>query len=289
MITANSAFRHVRSLDLGVTSKGSNPKDCLEEQLTILEIFAQRQTLTRLWLSRVPFPSIESSRRVPIRDLVAALSSSISDLGLYECQFASHVDLISFIRAFPHCDSLYVRDCVADEKGSSENVFSGFPEHNLSLEALELTSSSSNGRIIDVSSLIEDAGLGVSQLSTLVCNFASTEQARSVATITSASPIQHFHLACREPGGFQGTCETTASDSTLTLFFVSLSSVPQPSAKEVDSGVFELRTNVPQDGQRLLGGCIPGFLDCSSSEDTYPHVLLFKLWRIQQEPRGLPR
>ena len=58
LLTANSVFQHVRSLDFGVTSKRSNPEDYLEEHFTILDIFTQHQASTRLWLSRVPFSSI---------------------------------------------------------------------------------------------------------------------------------------------------------------------------------------------------------------------------------------
>ena len=202
MLTANS-FKHVRSLDLGVVKKSSNPEAYLEEQLTILEIFAQRQTLTRLWLSRFPFHSTESSKMMKIRDIVTAFGSTVSDLGLYECKFTSYTDMISLARAFPHCGSLYIRDCVTDEI-TSGNVFSGLPEHKLSLDVLELTCASSNRLTIDVSTLIEDGCLDVSRLSALTCDVISAGQARSVAKSTSASPIRHFQLACTEPGGFQG-------------------------------------------------------------------------------------
>ena len=208
LLTTNSAFQHVRSLDIGLTSKGSNPEGHLEEQLTILGIFARRQSLTRLWLSNIPFPSIESSQRSEIRDVVAALSSTINDLGLYECRFPSYVDIISFVGAFLHCDSLYIRDCIIDDKNLAGNIFSGFPKHKLSLNVLELSSALSNKPIIDVSSMIEDAGMDVSKLSALTCNVGSAQQARSVAMATSASPIQHFQLACAEPGGFRGTFDS---------------------------------------------------------------------------------
>jgi hypothetical protein len=206
LLTAHSAFQHVRSLDLGVTSKKSKSRDYLEEQLIILEVFAQRQTLTCLWLSNVPFPSIESSQRGKIRNLVTALSSTVNNLGLYGCQFPSYTDLISFIRAFPLCDLLYIRDCVTDGESSSENMFSGLPEHKLSLDALELTSAAtSSGLVVDASSLIEDAALDVSRLTVLICRVASAKQSRCVAMATSASPIQHIQLACADPDGFQGT------------------------------------------------------------------------------------
>ena len=205
-LTHNSGFQHVRSLDLGVIRKCSN--DYLEEQLTILEIFAQRQSLTRLWLSKFPFPSIEPGQRPKIQNMVSALASTVTDLGLYECAFASYVDMISFVRAFSHCDSLHIRDCVTGGGGSGGNMFYGLPEHVISVDALEL-GCTSNGSAIDVSSLIEDADLDVSQLSDLTCTgFGSAEQARSVAISTSASPIVHFQIVYTEKSGFlEGTCE----------------------------------------------------------------------------------
>ena len=207
LLTANSAFQHVRSLDFGVTSKRSNPEDYLEEHLTILDIFAQRQTLTRLWLSRVPFSSIEAARGVEIRDMVTALGSTVNDLGLYGCKFPSYNDMISFIRAFPHCDSLFIRDCTADGKDSTGTTFSELSQHRLSLNTLELTSASPDRLIIDVSTLIEDAGLEVSRLSALTCDIGSAQQARSVSAATSGSPVKHFQLTSMESGVFQGACE----------------------------------------------------------------------------------
>ena len=204
MLINNSAFQHVRSLDLGVAGNGSNPEDYLEEQLTILEIFAQRRSLTRLWLSRFPFPSIESVQITKVRDIIVAFASTVNDLGLYGCRFPSYTDMISFIRAFPHCNSLYIRDCVTGGSDCAGNVLSGLPEHRLSLSVLELSCTSSKRPIIDVSSLIEDAFLDVSRLSALTCNVTSADQARAVASSTLGSPIRHFQLACIESGGFQG-------------------------------------------------------------------------------------
>ena len=205
LLAAHTAFQHVRSLDLGVTAKNLRSQDYLEEQLTILEIFAQRQMLTCLWLSNMPFPSIGPSQRGRIRDIVTALSSTVNNLGLYECRFPSYTDMISFIRAFSRCDSLYIRDCVTGGKDTTESMLSGLPEHKLSLDVLELTSSPSNDLIVDVSPLIEDAALDISRLSALTCSVGSAEQARRVAISTSASPVRHFKLGCNEPDGFQGT------------------------------------------------------------------------------------
>ena len=230
LLTSHSAFQHVRSLDLGVTSKSANPKDYLQEQLTILEIFAQRQVLTCLWLSNFPFPSIESSQRGKIRDVVTALTSTVDNLGLYGCRFPSYTDMISFVRAFPRCDSLSIWDCVIGGPNSTENMFSGLPEHKLSLDFLELAATS-NGLIIDVSSLIEDAALDVSQLSALTCVVISAEQARCVAMATSASPIRHLQLACTEPGGFRGMCRIPSGLSLLLSFSSHIQAFFNPMAK----------------------------------------------------------
>ena len=162
MLTGTTAFQHVRSLDLGIVSRSCDPADYLEELLIILEVFAQRRTLTHLWLSRFPFSSIKSCQTAKIRDTVAAYGSTISDLGLYECKFPSYTDIISFIRAFPHCDSLYIWDCLAGGESTIGNVFSGLQEHKLSVNVLELTCSSSDQSTVDVSSLIEDACLDIS-------------------------------------------------------------------------------------------------------------------------------
>ena len=209
MLNANG-FQHVRSLDLGVTGKSSKSEDYLKEQLVILETFSQRQTLTRLWLSKMPFSSIEPSQREKFQNTVAALSSTVNDLGLYGCRFPSYVDMILFIRAFPHCDSLYIRDCVTANEHAAGDMFSGFSKFNLSLNTLELTSTSPHRPIIDVSSLIEDAALDVSQLSALTSDIGSTRQARSVAMATSVSPIQHFQLTSTKPGVFQGVYDIYA-------------------------------------------------------------------------------
>ena len=242
------------SLDLGVPGKYSNPGKTSEEQFIALHIFAQRQTLTRLWLSKVSFPTIGSHKTIKIQDIAIALGSTVSDLGLYECLFRSYIDTISFIRAFPHCGSLYIRDCVSSAKNSSGEVFLGLPMHNLSLNALELSSSSSNGSIIDVSTLVEDAGLDVARLSALTCDVGSVAQAHSVAKATSVSPIRHFRLTSTRSGAFHGACEIgcqTVSYHTLT-FSASYSSVPVSNGEGVASGVLDDRTTDSQNRRSLL-------------------------------------
>ena len=268
MLITNSAFQHVRSLDLGLISNGTNPKNYLEEQLTILGIFAQRQTLTRLWLSRFFFPSVESSQRAKIRDTVAAFCSTVSDLGLYGCIFPSYADMISLIRAFPHCNSLYIRDCVTDGENAAGSVFSELQEHKLSLGVLELTCASSNGSTIDVSTLIEDACLDVSRLSALTCCLKSAEEARSIAVSVSASPIQHLQLGCTESGGFKGMCENRVSKALYPSLssHVLHSSILRPCLENRIPGVLHNWTIVPQNEPFLLARCIPGLSTCSSPE-----------------------
>jgi hypothetical protein len=112
--------------------------------------------------------------------------------------------MISFIRAFPLCDSLHVRNCITDGTDSQcEGGFSGLPEHKLSLNGLEL-SSSPGVLVFDVSSLIEDACLDISRLSTLRCSIGPAAQARSVAEATSSSPIRDFQLTSTKPEVFRG-------------------------------------------------------------------------------------
>ena len=101
---------------------------------------------------------------VKIRDIVAAFCSTVSDLGLYGCRFPSYTEMISLVRAFPHCDSLYIRDCVISGESATGNIFSELQEHKLSLNVLEPTCASPNGSTIGVSTLIEDACLDVSRL-----------------------------------------------------------------------------------------------------------------------------
>ena len=266
MLTTTSAFQHVRSLDLGVTGSGSNPlKNCLEEKLTILKTFAERQTLTRLWLTNVAFPTIASNERMNIQDVVASLGSTVDDLGLYGCSFPSYADMVSFIRAFPHCDSLHVRDCIVDCASSQcEGIFSELPKHKLSLNVLEL-GSSSGGLTIDASSLIEDACLDISRLSSLGCSIGSAAQARSVAEATSSSPIQDFQLASTTPEVFRGRWNILISLSRAE-FSVLLSRVPFRGGGEVALGVLDNRTADSQDGLCLLAQGIPRFSHRSSSE-----------------------
>jgi len=113
-------------------------------------------------------------------------------------------EMVSLIRSFPLCNSLFLRGCVTRGKPAVGNVFAGLPEHKLSIKDLQLSSSSSTGTLIDVSNLIEDAALGVESLAALVCDVGSSEKTRRVAAAVSASPAEQFQVACREPGGFQG-------------------------------------------------------------------------------------
>jgi hypothetical protein len=225
MLTATtSAFQHVRSLDLGVAGSGSSAlKNCLEEKLTILETFAQRQTLTHLWLTNVAFP-IASSERMNIQEAVASLGFTVDDLGLFGCSFPSYTDMVSFIRTFPNCSSLYIRNCVVDSTSSqSEVIFSKLPNHKLSLSVLEL-SSSSGDLIFDLSSLINDACLDISRLSPLRCSIASAAQARSIAEAISSSPIRDFQLTSTKSEVFRGGWNILISPSRADVLCSTLKS-----------------------------------------------------------------
>jgi hypothetical protein len=82
----------------------------------------------------------------------------------------------------------------------------GLPEHKLTIQDLQLSDSSSSDLLIDVSNLIEDAALDIGSLTSLVCDVGSCERTQRIAVIVSASPVEHFQVACSEPEGFQGKC-----------------------------------------------------------------------------------
>ena len=155
---AKGAFQHVRSLDLGILIKRVNLKSW-RSYLVILKTFGQYRALNRLWLSEVPFNFVTHSQKGDLRETVAALGSTVTELGLYECHFSSYGEMVSFIRSFPLCIFLFVRDCVTGEQDGHENALAGLPEHKLSIKDLQLSSSSSSDLLIDISNLIEDAGL----------------------------------------------------------------------------------------------------------------------------------
>ena len=113
LIATGSAFCHVRSLDLGVTTATVVRGGSWDNYLSILEFFARRRTLTRLWLSEVSFCFPKHRKQGAIIDIITSLAATVNELGLYSCRFSCYVEMISLIRAFPLCTSLFVHDCVA--------------------------------------------------------------------------------------------------------------------------------------------------------------------------------
>jgi len=120
--------------------------------------------------------------------------------------------MVSLIRSFPHCDSLFLSDCVTRRKSAVENAFAGLPEHKLIIKDLQLSASLSSGALIDVSKLIGDAALDVASLTALVCDVGTSERTRHIAAVVSASPVEQFQIASTEPGGYQGGCASLGSE-----------------------------------------------------------------------------
>lgn len=203
-LVAGGAFQHIRSLDLGVNNEEAISEDYWEDCFVILGAFARYRALSCLWLSAVPFNFLRLNQNKGLRETITALGSTVNELGLYGCHFSSYEEMISFIRCFPHCNFLFVRDCATREQTTGGNAFAGLPEHTLSIKDLQLSSPSSNELMIDVSNLIEDAALDVRSLTALVCDVGTSENTQRVATAVYASPVEQFQVACAEPGGFQG-------------------------------------------------------------------------------------
>ena len=202
-LVAGGAFQHIRSLDLGINDGRAALESYWKDYLIILGEFARYRTLDCLWLSGVPFNFFQPDQK-DLRKTVTALGSTVTELGLYGCRFSSYEEMVSLIRSFPHCNSLFLSDCVTRRKSAVENAFAGLPEHTLSVKDLQLSSSFSNGTLIDISKLIEDAALDVGSLTSLVCDVGTTEKTQRIAEAVSESPVEQFQVACAEPGGFQG-------------------------------------------------------------------------------------
>jgi len=205
-LTARGAFQHVCSLDLGVNDKRVILEQYWRNYLIIFKAFAQYRSLNRLWLSEVPFNFVQRDQKKSLRETITVLGSTVTELGLYGCHFSSYEEMVTLIRSFPLCNALFIRDCVTGEQDAGENAFAGLPEHKLSINDLQLSSSSSNDLLIDVSNLIEDAALDVKSLTSLVCDVGTSERTRAIAAAVSASPVEQFQVACAQPGGFQGRC-----------------------------------------------------------------------------------
>ena len=208
---ARGAFQHVRSLDLGVTEKRVVLEEYWDSYLHILGAFGKYRSLNRLWLSEVPFNFVRPNRKKTLREAVFNLGSTVTELGLYGCHFSSYEEIVSFVRSFPSCSFLFISDCVTGKYTTGKNALAGLPEHQLSIKDLQLSSPSWGGLFIDVSNLIQDATLDVGSLASLVCDVGTSERTQRVAAAVSTSPIEHFQVACAEPGGFQG--RPTSSES----------------------------------------------------------------------------
>ena len=203
-LVTKGAFQHIRFLDLGVNNKTVITEGYWRDYLTILGVFAQYGVMDRLWLSEVPFNFLQPNQEKGLMQTIVALSSTVTELGLYGCHFSSYEEMISFIRSFPRCNFLFIRDCATGEQAAGGNAFASLPEHTLTIKDLQLSSPSSNNPLIDVSNLIQDAALDVGSLTALVCDVGTSEKTQRVAAAVSASPVEQFQVACSEPGGFQG-------------------------------------------------------------------------------------
>ena len=203
-LVTRGAFQHVRSLDLGVDNKNVIREVYWDHYIVILGSFAQYRALNRLWLSEVPFIFLKHSQEKKLKETITILGSTVTELGLYGCHFSSYEEMVSLICSFPLCDSLFIRGCVTGEQATGGNAFAGLPEHRLAIKDLQLSASSSNDLLIDVSNLIEDAALDVGSLVSLVCDIGSSERTQRVAAAVSASPVEQFQVACSQPEGFQG-------------------------------------------------------------------------------------
>jgi len=211
-LVASGAFRHIRSLDIGIINVERVSKADWGDYLVILGTFSRRRTLNRLWFSEVHFNLIQSNQKEELREIITELGSTVSELGLYGCYFSSYEEMVSLIRSFPLCDSLFLRDCVTPRKRPAGNAFAGLPEHRLRIKDIQLSSSFRlGGRLIDISKLIEDAGLDVGSLTALVCDVGTCEKTRRIAAAISASPVEQFQISCTEPGGYQGECTPLSS------------------------------------------------------------------------------
>ena len=204
LMVTKGAFQHVRSLDLGVDNEKMVQEEYWKAYLIVLRTFSQYRTLNRLCLSEIPFHFVRHNQKEILRESIIALNSTVTELGLYGCHFSSYEEMISLIRSFPLCGILIVRDCITGEQATGGNVFTGLPKHRLNIKDLQLTSSSSNDLLIDVSNLIEDAALNVESLTSLACDVGTSEKTQRVAAAVSTLPVEKFQLACTEAGGFQG-------------------------------------------------------------------------------------
>ena len=253
LLVAGGAFQHICSLDLGINNGDTVLKADWKDYIVTLAAFSRYRTLNRLWLSEVPFNLLQSNQTGVLGEAIIALGSTVTELGLYRCCFSSYEEMVSLIRSFPLCDSLFVGDCITRGKPSVANAFAGLPEHKLSIKDLQLSSSfTSRGRLIDVSRLIGDAALDVGSLIALVCDVGTSERTQNIAAAVSASPVKQFQVACTEPGGYQG--RHTARLRTTTNLTSSQSI--HGSFVKLGFDVADHRAATPRDEHAVLGGSI---------------------------------
>jgi len=231
-LVTRGAFQHIRSLDLGIDSGELILKADWKYYVIILAAFAKHRALSRLWLSELPFDLLQSNQKRKLRETVTVLGSMVTELGLYRCCFSSSEEMISLVRSFPLCDSLFLVDCVTQGGPAVGNAFAGLPAHRLRIKDLQLSSTSFRAttssrlvrphrptlwsdatRLIDVSNLIEDAALDVGLLTALVCDVWGSKRTRRIAAAVSGSSVEQFQVACRKPRGFQGGCSPPRSKS----------------------------------------------------------------------------
>jgi len=198
LATKGSAFQHVRSLDIGITTKRAIHERDWDDYLTVLEIFARRRTLTRLWLSEVALYFSKRRKQEAVRNIITSLAATVNELGLHSCRFSSYTEMISLIRAFPLCTSLHLRDCVA-RNTPGPGVFAKLPQHTLHISNLEFSSGHSL-----LSALIKGAALDVSSLSGFMCDASTANAARHTVMTVVGSPVERFQLVCDEADGFHG-------------------------------------------------------------------------------------
>jgi hypothetical protein len=256
LLTTPSAFRHVRSLDLGITTTAVIRKRDWDDYLRILQVFARRRTLTRLWLSRLSFCFPKLGEQAAITDIIVSLAATVNELGLYSCRFSCYAEVVSLIRAFPLCTSLFVRDCVS-RKTPGADLLAKLPQHTLRVTELELTSSSCHRYLVDVSNLVEDAALDISSLTGFSCDMSTADVARHTLMAAAASPIERLHLACDEALGFHGEFEPpktadvaliASSKFSRTQWWQPGRSSPSPSApssRRTINGASAHRTSPP--------------------------------------------
>ena len=281
LVTRGSAFLHVRSLDLGITKKRDIRQRDWDNYIIILDFFARRRTLTRLWLSEVSFSCRKQSETV--RNIITSLIATVNELGLYSCRFSSRAEMISLIRAFPLCTSLYVRDCVARNPPGAD-MFTKLPQHTLHISDLELTSSSGRRFLIDVSTLIKDAALDISPLAGFSCDMTTADAARHTVMSAMASPIERFQLICDEPEGFHGA-SGSPENPYGPLLTALLQSSRGPCANKVAPQVANHRSPCSE-GQSVVRPCRTAQPEPSKFRDCH-HARLLQDTASVRPPRVL--